>query len=154
MVFFFFLVLELCVLSWVLNLFVVLLHGKEQVAQIAVTRALPQAVSLVSTVLKILSFRLGTLLLCGHLCLDWKWPFIHKFSEMPLEKREKILKKWSKEKRLIPLKLVFVLIKLFCFYTFFTRVIYLPNSHSTLTLLFFLTLSIMRFLFFLHWNSY
>ncbi|PON34186.1 Long-chain-alcohol oxidase [Trema orientale] len=98
----------------------------DEVAQMAVTRAQPQAVTLVSTVLKILSFRLGTLLLCGHLCLDWKWPLIYKFCEMPLEKREEILKKWSKQKRLIPLRLVFVLIKLFCFYTFFSRV----DEHS------------------------
>lgn len=123
-------VFEFCVLlRWILNVYVVFFLSGEQVAEMAVTRALPQAVTLVSTVLKVLSFRLGTLLLCGRLCLDWKWPFIHKFSEMPLENREEVLKKWSKEKRLIPLRLVFVLIKLFCFYTFFSRVMHLPNSH-------------------------
>ncbi|KAM6565062.1 hypothetical protein CsatB_025060 [Cannabis sativa] len=94
----------------------------DEVGQLAVTKALPQAVSLVRTILKILSFRLGSLLLCGKLCLDWKWPFIHKFCEISVGKREQILKNWSKEKTLIPLRLVFVLIKLFCFYTFFSRV--------------------------------
>ncbi|XP_062080086.1 long-chain-alcohol oxidase FAO2-like [Humulus lupulus] len=93
----------------------------DEVAQLLVTKALPQAVILVRIVLKILSFRLGTLLLCGHLCLDWKWPFIHKFSEMSVGKREEVLQKWSKQKLLIPLRLVFVLMKLFCFYIFFSR---------------------------------
>lgn len=85
-------------------------------------RSFPEALSLVSWVLLILSFRLGTLLLCGTLCLDWRWPFIHKFSEIPLEKREEILKRWSREKRWIPLRLVFVLTKLVCFYNLFSRV--------------------------------
>ncbi|KAL5561959.1 hypothetical protein UlMin_031706 [Ulmus minor] len=94
----------------------------DEVAELLVKRALPSAVFLVSLVLRILCFRLGTLLLCGKLCLEWKWPFLHKFSEMPLEKREQVVKRWSKQRTIIPLRLVFVLIKLFCFYTFFSRV--------------------------------
>ncbi|XP_061343446.1 long-chain-alcohol oxidase FAO2 isoform X2 [Gastrolobium bilobum] len=64
---------------------------------------------------------MGTLLLCGSICLNKKWPFIHKFSEISLEKREEVLKKWSREKNWVPLRVVFVLIKLVCFYNFFSR---------------------------------
>lgn len=88
-------------------------------------RVQPEAVLLLSLVLKILSFRLGTLLLCGFGCFDSKWPFLRKFSEISLEKREEILKQWSGHRRLIPLRIVFVLIKLFCFYNFFSRVMFL-----------------------------
>ncbi|EXB53500.1 Long-chain-alcohol oxidase FAO2 [Morus notabilis] len=100
----------------------------DETAEMVVKKALPPAASLVSWVLKILSFRLGTLLLCGFICFDWKWPFLHKFSEMSLEKREAVLKKWSKQRRFVPLRLAFVLIKLFCFFTFFSRVD--ENSHN------------------------
>uniref|UniRef100_A0A5B7BJZ1 Long-chain-alcohol oxidase n=1 Tax=Davidia involucrata TaxID=16924 RepID=A0A5B7BJZ1_DAVIN len=93
----------------------------DQVAELLVKRGLSEAVFLVSLVLKILSTRLGTLLLCGYLCFDWRWPFIHKFSEIPLEKREDILKKWSRQSYFIPLRVVFVIIKILCLYTFFTR---------------------------------
>nr|KYP62436.1 putative GMC-type oxidoreductase Rv0492c/MT0511/MT0512 family [Cajanus cajan] len=93
----------------------------DETAELLFKRCLPEAVSLVSWVLWILSFRLGTLLLCGRLCLDWKWPFINKFSEISLDKREEILKKWSREKRWVPLRLVFVVIKLVFFYNFFSR---------------------------------
>ncbi|KAK6940640.1 Glucose-methanol-choline oxidoreductase, C-terminal [Dillenia turbinata] len=88
--------------------------------KIIVKRGAPEAVFLVSIVLRILSTRLGTLLLCGFLSFAWKWPFIHKFSEISLEKREEVLKKWSRESLFIPLRVVFVMIKLFCFLTFFS----------------------------------
>ncbi|KAK4848792.1 hypothetical protein QYF36_017392 [Acer negundo] len=93
----------------------------DEVAELLVKRGLPKALYLVSLVLTILSYRFGTLLLCGYLCFDWKWPFIHNFSQLSLEKREQILKRWSRERFLIPLRVVFVLIKLFCLYTFFSR---------------------------------
>lgn len=83
---------------------------------------MPEALSLVSWVLWILSFRLGTLFICGRLCFNWKWPFIHNFSEITLDKREEILRNWSREKRWVPLRIVFLLIKLAFFYTFFSRV--------------------------------
>ncbi|XP_057985027.1 long-chain-alcohol oxidase FAO2-like isoform X2 [Hevea brasiliensis] len=54
------------------------------------------------------------------MCFDWNWPFIHKFSEISLEKREEILKKWSREKFFIPLRVVFAAVKIFCLYTFFS----------------------------------
>ncbi|KAL2321069.1 hypothetical protein Fmac_030038 [Flemingia macrophylla] len=93
----------------------------DEAAELMFKRCLPEAVSLVSWVLWLLSFRLGTLLLCGSLCLDWKWPFIHDFSEISLDKREEILKRWSREKRWVLLRLVFVVIKLVFFYNFFSR---------------------------------
>ncbi|KAI4349366.1 hypothetical protein L6164_009959 [Bauhinia variegata] len=93
----------------------------DETAEFLYKRGLREALFVMSLVLKILSFRLGTLLLCGRLCLDWKWPFIRKFSEISLEKREKILQNWSREKRLIPVRIVFVLIKIFFFYNFFSR---------------------------------
>ncbi|KAL2487965.1 Long-chain-alcohol oxidase FAO3 [Forsythia ovata] len=89
-------------------------------AELLVKRAIPKAVFIVSLVLKFLSTRLGTLLLCGHLCLDWKWPFVHKFAELPLKKREAILQKWSRGTFLLPLRTVFFLLKVTSFYTFFS----------------------------------
>ncbi|XP_004493801.1 long-chain-alcohol oxidase FAO2 [Cicer arietinum] len=85
-------------------------------------KSIPKAMPLVRWILLILSFRLGTLLLCGTLCLHWKWPFVLKFTEISLEKREKILNNWSREKFWIPLRVVFVLIKLVFFFTLFSRV--------------------------------
>ncbi|KAK7858743.1 long-chain-alcohol oxidase fao2 [Quercus suber] len=89
-------------------------------AKVIVKRCLPRAVVLLRIVLNILSFRLGTLLLCGFSCLDWRWPFILKFSDMSLEKREEILQSWTRKRGLLPFRLVFVVIKIFCLYTFFS----------------------------------
>ncbi|KAJ4969182.1 hypothetical protein NE237_015883 [Protea cynaroides] len=93
----------------------------DEVAEIIVKRAPPEPVGLVRIILWLLSTRLGTLLLCGTLCLGWEWPFIHKFSEMSLQKRELVLKNWSTARFLVPLRGVFQLIKAFCFFTFFSR---------------------------------
>jgi len=106
------------------NMFNFSLNGK-QVAELIVKRCIPQAVFLVRLVLQMLSFRLGTLLLCGYLCFNGKWPFILNFSNISLEKREEILKKWSRERHLVPLRIVFVAIKMFCFFNFFSRVMLL-----------------------------
>lgn len=89
-------------------------------------RSIPEALPLVKWFLWILSFRLGALLFCGTYCLQWKWPFVLKFSEISMEKRQEILKNWSNEKRWwMPLRDVFVLLKLTFFYTLFSRVIFL-----------------------------
>ncbi|GAB4830065.1 long chain fatty acid oxidase [Ancistrocladus abbreviatus] len=92
-----------------------------EVAELMSKRGLPEALKLIKLVLTALSTRLGTLLLCGLLSLDWRWPFLHKFSELSLERREKILQRWTRETFLIPLRIVFLLIKVVCFYIFFTR---------------------------------
>ena len=110
---------------------------EKQVAEVIVKRCLPRAVVLLRIVLNILSFRLGTLLLCGFSCLDWRWPFILKFSDMSLEKREEILKSWTRKRGLLPLRLVFVVIKIFCLYTFFSMVILFTHYAMISPLLYF-----------------
>lgn len=97
------------------------INGK-QVAELLVTTGLKEVVLIVKLILKVLSFRLGTLLLCGFMCFDWNWPFMHKFSEISLEKREEILKKWSRETFFMPLRIVFIAVKIFSLYVFFSRV--------------------------------
>ncbi|XP_021281421.1 long-chain-alcohol oxidase FAO2-like [Herrania umbratica] len=92
----------------------------DEVAEFLVKRGQPKAVSFVKLVLTLVSFRLGTLLLCGWDCCDWKWPFIHKFSEIPVERREKILFKWSRKVHPLPLRAVFALIKTYCLFIFFS----------------------------------
>ncbi|KAK1260224.1 Long-chain-alcohol oxidase FAO2 [Acorus gramineus] len=42
------------------------------------------------------------------------------WDDIPLEKRELVLKRWSRQRFLIPLRLFFLLLKVFCFYTFFS----------------------------------
>ncbi|KAM7253834.1 hypothetical protein ACFE04_031516 [Oxalis oulophora] len=92
----------------------------DEVAELITKRVPKDGKMLVSIALKMLSFKLGTLLLCGRLCIDWKWPFIHSFYELPLERREEIVKTWSKS-RFLPIRGIFVIIKLFAFYTYFSR---------------------------------
>lgn len=109
-----------------------------QVAELLVRRGQPKVVLIVGLVLKMLCWRIGTLLLCGFLCLDWKrWPFVLNFSEISLDRREIIIAKWSRERFLTPLRAVFVAVKLYCMFVFFTRVraslnVFLPFSLSIL----------------------
>ncbi|KAK6164434.1 hypothetical protein DH2020_001298 [Rehmannia glutinosa] len=94
--------------------------GPDEVAELLVKRGIPKAVFIVSLVLKLLSSRLGTLLLCGFICLDLKWPFVHSFSELSLKKREAILQKWSRETFLLPLRISFLSLKVICLFVFFS----------------------------------
>ncbi|THU56735.1 hypothetical protein C4D60_Mb11t20330 [Musa balbisiana] len=94
--------------------------GKDEVAELLVRRGQKEAVALVKLVLWVLATRLGTLVLCGSLSLSWRFPFINKFSDMPVEKREHILMKWNREKSFIFLRLVFVIVKVFCLYVFYS----------------------------------
>ncbi|XP_057748557.1 long-chain-alcohol oxidase FAO1-like [Arachis stenosperma] len=93
-----------------------------QVAEILVKRGLIEAVILIRVILWVLATRLGTLLLCGSLCFCGKWPFINNFSNMALEKREKVVQKWLKHRFLTPIRLAFVYIKVLCVYCFFSSV--------------------------------
>lgn len=92
----------------------------DEIAERLVKRGMPEAVFLVGLILQFLSTRLGSLLLCGFVCLDWRWPFIHNFSELSLEERENVLQKWSRQTRLVPLRIAFALLKILCFYVFFS----------------------------------
>ncbi|XP_030532752.1 long-chain-alcohol oxidase FAO2-like [Rhodamnia argentea] len=93
----------------------------DEVAELLTKRAQGQVVATVSLVLKMLSFRLGTLVLCGGSCLSPTWPFVRSFSEMPVESRERVLKNWSRQTFVVPLRVVFVMIKLYCLFIFYTR---------------------------------
>ncbi|XP_071742478.1 long-chain-alcohol oxidase FAO2 [Rutidosis leptorrhynchoides] len=93
----------------------------QEVAERMVKRYPSDAVFLLKLVLMLLSTKLGTLLICGSACFDTKWPFIHSFSDLSLNKRERILQKWSNsQSSFLPLRLVFMMIKLMCFFIFFT----------------------------------
>ncbi|XVF72046.1 hypothetical protein PTKIN_Ptkin12aG0089900 [Pterospermum kingtungense] len=100
----------------------------DEVAELMVKRDQPKGISFVKVVLTLLSFRLGTLFLCGWLCCDSKWPFILKFSETPVERREKILMKWSGNAHPLPLRAVFALIKTYCLFVFISMIIDLLAS--------------------------
>lgn len=95
---------------------------KMQVAELVKKRGFFEAVILVRLLLKILSTRLGTLLICGIYCFGEKWPYINKFKDMSVENREKVIQKWYKHRFLTPIRLGFVLLKLICFYVFFSLV--------------------------------
>ncbi|XP_072986727.1 long-chain-alcohol oxidase FAO2-like [Typha latifolia] len=94
----------------------------DEVAELMVKRCLREAVILIRVVLWLLTTRLGTLGLCGTLCLSWGFPFINKFSDMPLDKREEVLKRWSREKLLYPLRVVFVAVKILCHFIFYSMI--------------------------------
>ncbi|KAJ9541823.1 hypothetical protein OSB04_028329 [Centaurea solstitialis] len=94
-----------------------------KVVDLVLKRGFLEAVLVVKLVLILLSSRLGTLLLSGSLCLSHKWPFINKFSAIPLQKRDKIVQKWLKHSFITPIRLGFVFIKTLCLLVFFTQVI-------------------------------
>lgn len=77
---------------------------------------------LVNVVLCILSTRVGTLALCGRLCMSGKFPYVLKFADMPVERREEALARWNKARWLFPLKITFVVIKVLSHYAFYMRV--------------------------------
>ncbi|KAE8670564.1 Long-chain-alcohol oxidase FAO1 [Hibiscus syriacus] len=96
----------------------------DEVAELLTKRAFTETLILLRAVLMLLSTRLGTLLLCGRHCLGHKWPFITRFSCIPLEKREKILQMWFKEHRLLftPVRVAFIYFKVMCLFVYFSRV--------------------------------
>lgn len=86
-------------------------------------RSISEGLVLVKIVLWLLSTRLGTLVLCGTLSLHRGFPFINKFSDMSLDKREEVLKRWTKGKCFKTLRMVFLMVKIICFFVFFSMVI-------------------------------
>ncbi|VAI58588.1 unnamed protein product [Triticum turgidum subsp. durum] len=92
----------------------------DEVAQLMSAMCLREALTLVRTVLWLLGTRLGTLALCGARCLSWSSPFVQRFAEMPVDRREDALRRWSRETMLPPLRLFFLLVKVFCLYVFYS----------------------------------
>ncbi|CAA7050125.1 unnamed protein product [Microthlaspi erraticum] len=94
----------------------------DEVADMIVKNGRAQAVKVLKMILTILSFRFGTFLLCGSLCLDKRWPFVLNFSELPLYKREEIMRKWSRKSGLLlPLRITFFLTKFYTLFSFFSQ---------------------------------
>lgn len=101
-----------------------------KVAEIIRKRGFWEAKILVRLLLKTLSTRVGTLLICGSLCFGKEWPYLNTFSGISLEKRERVLQKWMKHWLLTPIRLAFVFLKFICLFAFFTQVInILSASH-------------------------
>ncbi|XP_017975371.1 PREDICTED: long-chain-alcohol oxidase FAO1 [Theobroma cacao] len=94
----------------------------DEVAQLLVRRTFMETRILLRVVLLLLSTRLGTLLLCGSLCLGDKWPYINYFSCLPLENREKVLQMWFKSWLFTLVRIAFIYLKVACLYVFFSRV--------------------------------
>ncbi|XP_020159463.1 long-chain-alcohol oxidase FAO2 [Aegilops tauschii subsp. strangulata] len=92
----------------------------DEVAQLMSAMCLREALTLVRTVLWLLGTRLGTLALCGARCLSWSSPFVQRFAEIPVDRREDALRRWSRETMLPPLRLFFLLVKVFCLYVFYS----------------------------------
>ncbi|KAM0949323.1 putative long-chain-alcohol oxidase [Dioscorea sansibarensis] len=98
----------------------------DMVAEMLEKRSISEGLVLVKLVLWLLSTRLGTLVLCGTLSLHRGFPFINKFSDMSLDKREEVLKRWTKGKCFKTLRIVFLMVKIICFFVFFS----MTNEHS------------------------
>ncbi|CAM0945192.1 unnamed protein product [Alopecurus aequalis] len=92
----------------------------DEVAQLMSAMCLREALALVRTVLWLLGTRLGTLALCGTRCLSSRFPFVRRFAEMPVERREDALRRWSRETVFPPMRLFFLLVKVFCLYVFYS----------------------------------
>lgn len=100
-----------------------------QVAELLMKKAFFEAVLVVRLVVRILSTRLGTFLLCGFLCVGDQWPYLNKFSSLSLEKREQVVQKWYKNWLLTPIRLGFIFIKFLCLLIFFSQVNKPSSSH-------------------------
>lgn len=102
-----------------------------QVAELVKKRGFLEGKLLVRALLKILSTRLGTLLICGTLCFGNKWPYMNKFSCISLHKRETVIQYWLKNWILTPIRLAFAFIKILCLFVFFTQVMFSETSTHT-----------------------
>jgi hypothetical protein len=103
---------------------VLLPQTKKKVAELMVTRCIREAVALAWVVLWVLSTRVGTLLLCGRLCLaGGGFPYVRKFADMPPERREAALQRWNRVRWLFPLRIAFAIVKILCHYVFYAMVL-------------------------------
>jgi long-chain-alcohol oxidase len=87
-----------------------------------VTRCIREAVVLAWVVLWVLSTRVGTLLLCGRLCVAGGFPYVRKFADMTPERREAALQRWNRVRWLFPLRIAFAIVKILCHYVFYAMV--------------------------------
>ncbi|XP_062204849.1 long-chain-alcohol oxidase FAO2-like [Phragmites australis] len=94
----------------------------DEVAELMVTRCIREAVALAWVVLWVLSTRVGTLLLCGRLCVAGEFPYVRKFADMPAERREASMQRWNRVRWLFPLRIAFAIIKILCHYVFYAMV--------------------------------
>lgn len=101
----------------------------DEVAELMVTRCIREAVLLAWVVLWVLSTRVGTLLLCGRLSLsfsggarDFSFPCVSRFADMPVARREAALQRWNSTRWLLPLRIVFTLVKILSHYVFYAMV--------------------------------
>uniref|UniRef100_A0A0E0M8N2 Long-chain-alcohol oxidase n=1 Tax=Oryza punctata TaxID=4537 RepID=A0A0E0M8N2_ORYPU len=98
----------------------------DEVAELMVNRCAWEAVALVTVVLWLLATRVGTLALCGAAaCVvssgagGW-FPSVRRFADLPPERREAALRRWSSTRWLFPLKITFTVIKIICHFVFYT----------------------------------
>uniref|UniRef100_A0A0E0M8N3 long-chain-alcohol oxidase n=1 Tax=Oryza punctata TaxID=4537 RepID=A0A0E0M8N3_ORYPU len=94
----------------------------DEVAELTMTRCVWEAGVLVRIILWILATRVGTLALCGRRCISGEFPYVGRFADMPVERREEVLRRWSSTRWLFPLKITFALIKVLCHFVFYTAV--------------------------------
>ncbi|KAG2265909.1 hypothetical protein Bca52824_072988 [Brassica carinata] len=92
-----------------------------QTIDLIIKRGTMEAYLAARLVLFLLATRLGTLLICGTECLVSSWPFVEKFSELSLEKRERVLQKQFRNWFLTPIRAAFVYIKVAFLFCFFSR---------------------------------
>ncbi|KAL3702517.1 hypothetical protein R1sor_020539 [Riccia sorocarpa] len=76
---------------------------------------------MLSLALWLLSSYLGTLIMCGFPCLSWRFPFIHPFYDISLEKREKVLRGWSRSS-FPQMQQTFKLLKGYIVFSFYSKV--------------------------------
>ncbi|KAF6983417.1 hypothetical protein CFC21_001606 [Triticum aestivum] len=93
----------------------------DEVAELAFTRCVWEAGLLVHVTLWLLCTRLGTLALCGRLCVSGEFPYVRRFADMPVGRREEALRRWTRARWLIPVKIAFAMVKTLCFNVFYTK---------------------------------
>ncbi|XP_042390499.1 long-chain-alcohol oxidase FAO2-like [Zingiber officinale] len=92
----------------------------DEVAELAAKRGQKEVLFLVKLVMWLLATRLGTLVLCGSLCLSGRFPFINKFPDMAVAKREEALRRWSREKTFVHVRTIFLFVKVLSFFVFYS----------------------------------